>query len=520
MTQLVIICIYLTLLLGLGLVTSRLFRGTAKDYFLASHSIGPVMLLMSIFGTTMTAFALVGSTGEAYAGGIGVYGLMASWSGLIHAAVFFFVGIKLWAIGKRYGYLTQIQFFRERFESDLIGLLLFPILVGLVIPYLLTGLLGAGSVVQALTRGAMPEMFAATAGGVPPWATGLVVSGVVLTYVFLGGMRGAAWANTAQTIVFMITGLVAFYLISSKLGGAAAASQAVLEAHPEKLARAGELTQLHFLSYCFIPLSVGMFPHLFQHWLTARSANAFKLTVVAHPIFIMIVWVPCVLIGVWATAALMPDGSLVVPVKHAPNAELAIMVQRMTTPIVGGILGAGILAAIMSSLDSQFLSIGSIFANDIVGHYVRRDSIDDRTRVQLGRGFIVLVVAVTYLLSLAEPRTVFSLGIWCFSGFASLFPLVFASLYWKRATRHGAIASIVVTAVAWLALFRESGYGADRGFLFLGMMPVATMFFCSLIALVVVSLATTAPSERTVRKFFPEQDAAAKSPEPALAAGD
>ena len=60
MTQLVVICVYLLALLTIGWLATRLFEGTARDYFLASHSIGPVMLLMSIFGTTMTAFALVG----------------------------------------------------------------------------------------------------------------------------------------------------------------------------------------------------------------------------------------------------------------------------------------------------------------------------------------------------------------------------------------------------------------------------------------------------------------------------
>ena len=121
-----------------------------------------VLLLMSIFGTTMTAFALVGSTGEAYRIGIGVYGTLASWSGLVHAGVFFFVGIRLWAIGKRFGFVTQVQFFRDRFESDFLGTLLFPILVGLTVPYLLMGLLGARGVVRALTVGAFPELFAST----------------------------------------------------------------------------------------------------------------------------------------------------------------------------------------------------------------------------------------------------------------------------------------------------------------------------------------------------------------------
>lgn len=505
MTQLLVIVCYLALLLGLGLVTNRLFRGTAQDYFLASRSIGPVMLLMSVFGTTMTSFALVGSTGQAYVSGIGVYGMLASWSALVHTGVFFFVGIRLWAVGKRHGYLTQIQYLRDRFESDALGLMLFPMLVGFVIPYLLTGLLGAQSVVLALTGGALPDVFPATGGAVPPWASGLLICGVVLTYVFFGGLRGAAWANTLQTLVFMATGVVAFYLISSKLGGAAAATQAVLEANPGKLVRGDNLSPLAFLTYGLIPLSVGTFPHVFQHWLTARSAETFRLTIIGHPLFILIVWLPCVLIGVWATSATLPDGSLVVPLDHPPNTELAMMVERLTSPFVGGVLGAGILAAIMSSLDSQFLSLSSIFSNDIVAHYVGKDHIDDRARVRLGRTFVLAVVAITYLLSLWEPRAVFTLGVWCFSGFTALFPIVAAAIYWKRATRAGAIASVMATAVSWIVLFRESGYGADGGYEFLGMMPVATIFACSTAALVAVSLATRPPSDETLNKFFPER---------------
>ena len=61
---------------------------------------------------------------------------------------------------------------------------------------------------------------------------------------------------------------------------------------------------------------------------------------------------------------------------------------------------------------------------------------------------------MTYLLSLAEPRQVFPLGVWCFSGFTGLFPLVFASIYWRRTTKAGAIASVLVTAAAWLWLFQ------------------------------------------------------------------
>ena len=113
MTQLIIIACYLGLLLFLGLFSSRLFKGTSRDYLLASHSIGPVMLLMSIFGTTMTAFALVGSTGESFKEGVGVYGMLASSSGIVHSLCFFVLGVKLWSLGRKYGYTTQIQYFRD-----------------------------------------------------------------------------------------------------------------------------------------------------------------------------------------------------------------------------------------------------------------------------------------------------------------------------------------------------------------------------------------------------------------------
>lgn len=688
MTVMIIIGIYLSLLLGLGLFSSKLFKGTSSDYMLASHSIGPFLLLMSIFGTTMTAFALVGSTGEAYKEGVGVYGLLASSSGIIHSLCFFLLGIKLWTLGRKYGYTTQIQFFRDRLESDKIGILLFPILVGLVIPYLLIGVMASGTVINSVTEGAFQNAFAQYDYGLPPWLGSLVICVVVLVYVFFGGMRGTAWANTFQTIVFMILGVVTFFIISSKLGGLEAASKAVAEKNPSRLIRSvapadqekyeksfagwttlaefnyatkvvktltldgaqkkeamaqfkprmpgwqviaqavyakknGLLKSLSiaqkneayltqddrkvpetkpenwdtellahsgmmeysrvggadakgykifeskighpnddldpndpkagkkwtrkkakgvyratqwapdaphgmsywvFLSYFFVPLSVGMFPHLFQHWLTAKSAASFKLPVIAHPIFIMIVWVPCVLVGVWATSATL-GGKPIIPPHFPPNAVLAVLVKQMTTPVLTGFLTAGILAAVMSSLDSQFLCIGTMFTEDIAVHYGGKDRFTDKQTVMLARGFIIAIVAITYLFSLYEPRRVFTLGVWCFSGFSSLFPLVFAALYWRKLTKAGAYACVIAAISTWIYLFAQSNYAAIPNFYvelggdsFIGftqpghhsegtisVMPVALMVFCSTMALIIVSLITPAPKEETLKRFFPEK---------------
>jgi len=507
MTTVVVIAIYLGLLLALALFSKTLFRGTSKDYFVASHSIGPFMLLMSVFGTTMTAFALVGSTGKAFERGIGTYGLMASSSGLIHAACFLLIGIKLWAIGKRYGYVTQIQYFRARFETKAFGYLLFPILVLLVIPYLLIGIIGAGKTIAGVTGtklkpngdviapGVFPEW--TDNGAIPPWFTGLVISAVVLTYIFAGGSRAAAWANTFQTLVFMVMGILAFYLISDRLGGLEAAIDKAKDTHTVRtLSEGGEVgtSKWTFFSYMFIPLSVGMFPHLFQHWLTAKSAKSFKLTVVAHPICIMIVWVPCVLIGTWATGLFPSD----IP----SGAILAKTVGKLVgNPIIVGLVTAGILAAIMSSLDSQFLCLGTMFTNDIVLHRAKKEYTDKQT-LFMARSFIVAIVLITYVCALLlYEKSVFDLAIWCFSGFAALTPLVIAALYWKRATKMGAYACVIAVTLSWLTFFAMSGFGGEY-FVLGGIVPAAIMWLIGAAAMIIGSLLSSPPSEKTLAKFF------------------
>jgi SSS family solute:Na+ symporter len=506
MIQLIIISCYLALLLGLGVFSSRLFRGTSEDYMLASHSIGPFLLLMSLFGTTMTAFALVGSTGEAYKEGVGVYGMLASSSGIIHSLCFFVIGVKIWKLGRTHGYTTQIEFFRDRLGSDAFGLVLFPVLVGLVIPYLLIGVISSGAVINGVTAGEFTDVFGGN-GGVPKWLASLVICGVVLIYVFFGGMRGTAWANAFQTVVFMVLGIVTFYVIATNIGDTdnfldslRRASGAVSE---EKLTR-GHIPKMMFFTYMLIPFSVGMFPHLFQHWLTAKSAETFKVPVVLHPLFIMIVWVPCVLIGLWATTDLAGLSD-----KIRPNAVLAALVRTNAGTILGGFLTAGILAAIMSSLDSQFLCLGTIFTNDIALHYGKKQ-FSDRQRVITARCFIILIVAITYGFSLMEPRRVFQMGVWCFSGFSALFPLVLAALYWKRLTAAGAFAGVITAIVTWGYLFWKSdfanipNYSVDISLMgnTYHTMPVATMVIASALAIIVVSLVTPPPSEEHVAKFF------------------
>lgn len=484
MTTVAVIAGYLVVVLLIGAFSHRLFRGTGEDYFVATRTIGPFILLMSLFGTHMTSFALLGASGEAYHRGIGVFALMASSSALVVPATIYLLGPRLWALGKRHGYLTQVQFFRDRWGSDALAVVLFCVLVALLIPYLVIGVKGGGITLHQITGGDMPE-----------WVGSLAMCVVVIGYVTLGGLRGTAWANTFQTLVFMTLGAITFAVIVSRLGGIGAAFARVAEVEPELLVRGERIGRLELLSYTAIPLSVGMFPHMFMHWLTARSRASFRLPVVAYPICIAIVWIPSVALGVF--------GATEIPGLEGPaaNSILVRMIALHAPGVLAGLLAAGVFAAVMSSLDSQALSVSTLFTHDVARRYAPR-GMSDRAQIVAGRWFVAAVLALCLLLALTVDRSIFKLGVWSFSGFAALTPIAFAALYWRRSTAAGALASVSTVIVLWIYFFYR-GWSAPGYTVFdSGLMPVAVMLVAAAAAMVVGSLLSRPPSAERLERFF------------------
>jgi SSS family solute:Na+ symporter len=479
---------YLILVLLIGVLSHRFFKGTGEDYFVASRTIGPLLLLMSLFGTNMTAFAILGASGEAYHEGIGVFSLMASSSALIIPSVFFFVGTRLWALGKKFGYMTQVQYFRDRWGSDALGLFLFFVLIILLIPYLLIGVMGGGLTLRIITD-----------NQVPGWFGSLLVCVVILFYVSYGGLRGTAWVNTFQTIVFMILGVVTFFVIINKFGGISGAMAIVAEKNPDLLIRGEHIKPLKLLTYTGIPLSVGMFPHMFMHWLSAKEAKTFRYPLIFYPLFIAIVWTPSILLGITGT---IDFPGLAGP---AANSVLVKMVGHYAPGVLGGFLAAGIFAAIMSSLDSQVLSIGTMFTQDIVRHYGFKDNLSEKKQILYGRIFVILVLAVTFFLSLISNRSIFKLAVWSFTGFAALFPVLLAALFWKRSNKYGAFASILSVIILWSILFVEGWNNPGYTVGGTGIMPVALIIVVGAVAMVIGSLISKPPDESVIAKFFPDK---------------
>lgn len=481
-----VITVYLLLVITVGILGHRLFRGTGDDYFVASRTIGPFVLLMTLLGTNMTAFTILGASSQAFQSGISVFLLMASSSAIVIPILFYYCGTRCWWLGKRFGYVTQVQLVRDRYGSGALGTLLFLVVVLLMLPYILIGVKGGGDTMTALTGGEWPT-----------WVGSLLVCGVTFIYVTYGGMRSTAWANTFQTAVFVIVGGVAWYVVMNRYGGMGQAMTQLRESRPELIAvGSGRFMTLQMLSFMLVPLCTAAFPHIYSHWLSANHGKSLRVAVVFYPICIAAIWIPSVTLGVVGNLDFSPE-SLQGPV-------IVALILDNASGILAGCLAAGVFAAIMSSLDSQTLALGAMFTEDIVRYYGFGGKLSDRQQVLFGRGFVVAILALAFVSALVTDRSIFALGTWSLTGFAGLLPLFVATLYWPRSTKAGAACGLVTAAGLWLYFYWDSlGTSGAYSVAGTGLMPVAVILPASAIVLVVVSYLSTPPADAA--RFFPNQ---------------
>lgn len=529
---------YLGVVLYIGIFAFRKSarREGAEDYFLANRSLGPYVFLLSLFGTNMTAFAILGSSGHAFNNGIVTFGLMASSSALIIPLSLFLIGTRVWALGKRYGFITPVQMFRDRWECSHIGTVIFAVQAAFLVPYIIIGVMGGGTALNAISG-----------GRVPYWFGGAVVAMVVMCYVFFGGMRGTAWVNTFQTSLFLCFGVIALVVIGAGMGGFRDSAQALLSSPATApLLTRERVSPLFFFSYTFIPLSSIAFPHITIFCLTARKMNQFKKTVVLYPFCMLALWLPCVFLGVMANRAtdapqiqqkiearrtlavegpkLTPDDRDALREKMAGDDVLLLLLDRYAPLWLAGLLGAGIMAAVMAS-DSQILALSTMFTEDVFAFYGGRRRFGEAAQVHTGRLFIVLITLFAYAVALRSPQSIFDLAVqYAFSGYAALSPLLVAALFWRGSTKWGALAATVWSAiavvavavfqyvvpapapgppvVAWSIAGIEVLSRTPGGTAVFGFMPVVPMTIVSAVLLVVVSLFSSKPSASTVERYF------------------
>ena len=535
-----VVFLYLAAVLAIGLAANRAAarRPDAEDFFLAGRSLGPAVFLLSLFGANMTAFSILGASGHAFANGIVTYGLMASSSALIIPLSLFVVGTRLWALGKRHGFMTPVQMFRDRWECGHIGTVIFAVQAVLLVPYIVIAVIGGGTTLRAVSGGLVPF-----------WLGGAVVSMVVMGYVLFGGMRGTAWVNAFQTVLFLSFGATAVAVIAAGMGGFRQAVESMLASPATApLLTRERISPLYFFSYTFIPLSSIAFPHIGIFCLTARRLEHFRRTVVLYPICMIAIWLPSVFLGVIANraqevpaiqakvearATLAAEGAALPPERRdalraaaAGDDVILALVQGYAPLWLTALLGAAVMAAVMAS-DSQILALSTMFTEDIVAFYLGAARARDALLVRTGRLFVAGVTAVAYAIALVVPQSIFDIATqYAFAGYSALAPLLVAALFWKGSTRWGALAATVWTAAAVLAIavlqaavpappagspvsVLEIG-GVDvvtraaAGTTVLGFLPVVPMTIGSALLLVIVSRSTpgSRPGAATLARYF------------------
>ncbi|SDR01563.1 sodium:solute symporter family protein [Natronobacterium texcoconense] len=469
--QLGIIVGYLLLALVVGLVAYRLTDRTAEDFYLASRTLGTVVLLFTTFATLLSAFTFFAGPNVAYHEGpewILVMGLM---DGIIFAILWYAIGYKQWLLGQQRGYVTLGEMLGDRFGSRRLRGLVAGVSLLWLFPYVMLQQVGAGTALEALTEGAVP--YAVGAG---------LITAFMILYVVVAGMRGIAWTDTLQGLFMLVTTWIAMIWVLAVVGGPGVAT-AALEAeaaHHLTLGSDHYTVQWMLSTAIVIGFGVAMFPQVNQRFFAAGSRTVLKRSFALWPILCVLLFVPSFMLGAWARG-------LDVTVPESGNVLPAVLAEY--TPVwFAALVIAGAMAAMMSSSDSMLLSGSSYFTRDIYRPYLEAD-VSDRREDLIARVGVVVFATAAFVVSLWNPATLFELGDAAFSGFAQLALPVMVALYWRKTTRDGIVAGILASQAFYLGnLFVDPIVAALE---FLAIVPLAGELVPLLIAVVTTVLQGT-----------------------------
>jgi len=480
MGTITIVIIYLIVVLLIGIYSFRRSLPTPEDYFMASRTFGTLVLVMSVYATNMTAFYMLGIPGKSYHSGIGIYGFVAFGTAIITPAFFYIVGYRVWLLGKKYGFMTQPEIYGKRWDSNAVSIIFFFLLFLYTLPYICTAVIGGGLAIQSITKGAISY----------GWGAFITVL-IVTIYTSIGGMRATAWTNVFQGFVFMVIGVVAFILVGEKLGGFSQITSKVLSEKASLLMRAGNFSPKTWFSYLLVsPLAVIVFPQVFMRLLTGKKAINLKRLCYWYPIIVLITWPPVIYIGIWG-AYLNPG-----LIGKASDTILPwIFSQYLPTFLLGFTL-AGILAAIMSSIDAMLLTLSTMFTRDILSKYFPNLLIGKE--ILYGRFFVILISFIVFIGAILRPSSIFIIATFAFYGYVVTTPMMVGGLYWRRSTKYGALASLIIPAIL-VPIYQFTNILKWTQF---GFLPNIPLLIISTLLFVGISLITSPPNKEVIDRFF------------------
>jgi SSS family solute:Na+ symporter len=487
LVQLGVVGAYLVVALLVGVFAYRLTSRDAEDYYLASRSIGTVVLLFTTFATLLSAFTFFGGPNLAYAAGpewILVMGLM---DGVLFAILWYLVGYRQWLVGRKRGYVTLGEMLGDRFGSKRLRALVAGVSLFWLFPYVMLQQMGAGEAIVGLTN-----------GNIPYWAGAALITLFMIVYVALAGLRGVAWTDTIQGVFMLTIVWSAVVWVVGGAGGLGEVSASMAATKPEFLALGGGLYSVQWMISTAVTIAFGvtMFPQINQRFFVARDDRVLKRSFALWPILVLLLFVPAFLLGSWAAGlgVSVPEGANVVPV----------LLNEYTPVWFAALVVAGAMAAMMSSSDSMLLSGSSYLTRDLYRPFVDPTASDSR-EAWIARVGVAAFATLTFVASLFRPGTLIEVGDTAFGGFAQLTLPVMVALYWPRTTRSGMFAGILGSQAFYLAhvFVPETTVGgvAVFGTTYLTWDFALYGMALSLLLTVAVSLLTPASTDEDAERF-------------------
>jgi SSS family transporter len=474
---LIVLVTYFAIVLLEGYISYRRTRGES-DYLVAGRTMGAWVTGASLSATQMSAGTFVGTIGLHYMTGASfIWAWTGIWVAYVVAAIW--VAPKLRRYSAEHGGLTFPDYIGDRFNSHVARVVAAVVILISYIVFMSAQYQAGGVILQTLF-------------GLPFVWGAVILLAITVLYTTVGGMVAVMRTDFLQQIVMAVGAVIGLPLLFSYAGGAANIGAVLADVGPNYLGwHFGFRDLLGFaLAFGFVFVTA---PYVITRYYavpddrTARRAAAVAL-------FFNV-------ITAGSVAAIALTMKVLYPQLIVADAASTVYAAQVLPPLMGTLVIAAILAAIMSTVDSVLLVTGPIVSHDIY-YRVMNPRADERTRMRVNRWATAITGALPILLALQQ------LGFVQFivNAYASLLASgiavpVILGLYWKRANMAGAIASMVI------------GFGVALGLYLLGqpplpwvgkLNPVIPGVVASTVSMLVASALTRPVPERNLRPFFPE----------------
>lgn len=464
---------------------SSVMKGNTGDAFIGEYmtggrDTGGFVLAMTLVATYLSAGSFIGGPGTAYTHGLAwVFLAMAQMpTGYYTLAV---LGKKFAIVSRKIGANSINDFLRARYESHAVTIIASLSIIFFLIAAMAAQLIGAARLLQGSTG--------------LGYQTALIFFALtVVVHTAIGGYKGVTLNDTMQGVVMTFSTVALFALTLIKGGGLANIIQSMKAVNPGMISpfgiKEGFMTMPWVSSFwILVGFAVVGLPAISQRAMSYKDTKSLKSGIKYGTLVSLLLLMGMHLIGAMGITLVsgIESGDLVVP-------TLAI---NLFNPVLAGIILAGPLAAVMSTLDSQLLVVVGSIVNDLTVNYIKpslKKDVKKLSSLTTISSFVVGIIIV--LLAINPPKLMVWLNLFATAGQISTFlwPTILG-LYWKRANKEGAIASMA----SGIGIYMLCNYYWSRP---LGMHPIALSVALSFVIFVVVSKLTKRPSKSVLQTFW------------------